>query len=402
MCTSPNHLCAVLFGYLVDILSSRRAIFISALLVIILSTLTFALATKLWVLLVARLLQGLSTACVVSVGYVLLAEVVGPAALGKAMGYTAMAVSLALMAGPVIGGFLYEYCGYLAVFWPMFGLFAIELVLRLMIVEEKAEDKDSSKPSLAEPAETTRKASSDEDANKQIESQLLLDQKEITSHSFLDGCKALLSSPRYLVALFSYFVQETIFCGFSVILAPYLRDTFNVRASSAASIYLALAAPMLFSPIVGSLVDRFGPRFPTAVGLALGVLSNILLSLITPATVSPLPKLAAILVLLGLDVALSLPPLDVEVGLVIEQLKEMQPALFGPKGAYGRAYGMINLAAGAAIFVGPLFSGAVRVAAGWRVLAWVNTGLSVVVLVLVGLITGDRRKGSKVNEEAGV
>ena len=392
----------MVFGYLGDVISSRRALFISGLLLIILSTIALALATKLWILLAARLLQGFSTAVVVTVGYVLLAEVVGPAALGTAMGYTAMAQSLALMVGPLIGGFLYEYCGYLAVFYPMFGLFALELALRLLIVEKKAEDEDSAKCPPTEPTAAALKVSSNEDPNGHMESQPLLNQRTKTSsHPFLDGYKALLTSPRFLVALFGYIIIEVIYGGFSVILTPYLRDTFNVGASSAASLYLAMAVPMLFAPIVGSLTDRFGTRLPIAVGLAIGVLGHILLSLIKSTTVSPLPKLAAMLVLLGLSLALSLPPLEVEVGLVIEQLKDMRPGLFGPKGAYGRAYGLINFGSGVSGFVGPLFSGAVRVAAGWRVLAWVNAGLSLVVLVFVVLVTGDRRKGYKASEEAG-
>lgn len=311
-----------------------------------------------------------------------------------------MAASLALMAGPVIGGFLYEYCGYFAVFYPVFGLLTLELVLRLMIVEEKVEDEGSLKPSPTESVENTRKVSAIEDVNEQIESQPLLDSEtKTTSHDFFDAYKALLTSPRFIVALSCFFIQETIAIGFSVVLAPYLRDTFEVSASSSASLYLAMAAPMLFAPILGSLTDRFGPRLPTAAGLALAVPAHILLSLIKPTTVSPLPKLAAIVALLGLGFALTIPPLEVEVALVVEQLKEMQPGLFGPKGAYGRAYGLVNLGVGISGLVGPLFSGFVRVAAGWRVLAWVNAGLSVVVLVLVVLVTGDRRKGPKASEE---
>lgn len=42
-----NSLHVVVFGYLGDILPSRRAIFISGLLAIFLSTISFALATKL-------------------------------------------------------------------------------------------------------------------------------------------------------------------------------------------------------------------------------------------------------------------------------------------------------------------------------------------------------------------
>ena len=397
----PDHLHPVVFGYIGDIVPSRRATFILGLVIIFLSTLSFALATKLWVLVTARLLQGLSTAVVVTVGYVLLAEVVGPGSLGKAIGYTTMAASFALMAGPVIGGALYEYCGYFAVFCPMLGLFVLDLVLRLMIIEEKAEDEGSSKPSPTEPTETTSKASSMEDASRQAASQPLLDSKTKSgTRAFLDGYKALLSSPRFIVALLAFFTQETIACGFTVILAPYLRDTFHVRASSAAVLYLAMAAPMLLAPLIGSLTDRFGPRLPTATGLVLAVLAHILLSLISHTTVSPLSKLAAIVVVLGLGFALSMPPLEVEVSLVVEQLKDMQPELFGPKGAYGRAYGLVNLTVGVSGLVGPLFAGFMRVAVGWWVLAWIHAGLSVVALVLVVLVTGGKWRTSKAKAAA--
>jgi predicted MFS family arabinose efflux permease len=58
------------------------------------ATVIFALSTKLWLLLVARALQGLSTAIVITVGFALVFDKVGPSQLGQAMGYTSMSLSL--------------------------------------------------------------------------------------------------------------------------------------------------------------------------------------------------------------------------------------------------------------------------------------------------------------------
>ncbi|KAL8954924.1 MAG: hypothetical protein Q9193_007010, partial [Seirophora villosa] len=103
---------SLLFGHIGDMISSRRIPFVLGLVLVFLSTLAFALATNLWTLLVARILEGLSSAVVSTVGFALLTDVVDPAHLGKAMGYTSLALSFGLLIGPVVGGVLYEYCGY--------------------------------------------------------------------------------------------------------------------------------------------------------------------------------------------------------------------------------------------------------------------------------------------------
>ena len=101
----------MIYGHISDLLPSRRAPFLRSLVLVFLSTLCFAIAHNLWVLLGARLLQGFATAMVTVFGYALLNEVVGPKNLGTAMGYTTMGLSFGLMIGPVIGGVLYDYFG---------------------------------------------------------------------------------------------------------------------------------------------------------------------------------------------------------------------------------------------------------------------------------------------------
>lgn len=384
----------VLFGYLGDVLSSRRAVFVAGLLIIFLSTLAFAVATRLWMLLAARLLQGMSSAVVTTIGYVLLTDVVGPERLGTAMGFTTMALSMALMTGPVIGGFLYDSCGYFAVFYPMFGLLALELVLRLMVVEGKGEVQSSLSPSDWPPATvdtsqaSTNNAASDE--SDRTESQPLMDPAIKSSSRPLEVYWAFLSSPRFMVVLIGVFIQDSIASGFDSTVTPHLRDAFGYHASTAAFLFLTAAAPMLLSPLLGALTDHLGPRIVTSAGLLLAIPAYIFLAVIKSSTATPLPKLVGSLVLMGCSWALAMPPLRVELGLVVKQLEEEQPGRFGPKGAFGRAWGLINLVVATAGLVGPLYSGFVRISAGWRVLFFVNAGLTVPFLVLVILITGGK------------
>ena len=68
------------------------------------------------VLFLGRLVQGCSSAIVHTVGLAILADTVGQAGDGPAMGFTGMSIALGVLIGPVIGGMLYHKYGYLAVF----------------------------------------------------------------------------------------------------------------------------------------------------------------------------------------------------------------------------------------------------------------------------------------------
>lgn len=398
----------VFFGSITDILSSRRTSFILGLIVLFLSTLFFALATSVWALLIARILEGLSTAIVCTVGYTLLTEVVGLEHLGKAMGYTSMALSFGLMIGPVIGGVLYEYCGYFQVFLPAFGLIAIEAFLRLMIVEkEKPISLAASSESASLSTETTSKASS-VDANVDhpssniipSESELLLRQETIMQPA--NAYAALLTSPRFLVALTALFVLNSIANGFDSTLVPYIQDAFDMHSTHAAALFLALAVPMLLAPLSGWLTDRYGPRIPITAGLSLAIPSLSLLSLVSRDTSMPFLKLAILLACVGLTFALCMAPLRVEANLVVDRMEKEKPGIFGPNGALGRAIGLLNGIVSAGAFVGPLGAGFVRVAAGWEVLAMLNGAVCVVILALFLVTASGKGKEVEWTEEAEV
>ena len=394
----------MLFGHIGDKFPSRQTPFILGLILVFLSTLLFALATDLWTLLTARILEGLSTAIVQTVGYTLLTEVVGVEHLGKATGYTSMAVSFGLLLGPVLGGVLYEYCGYFQVYLPAFGLIAMEIILRLMIIEK---GKKPLPPKLRSSSPT--QATSNDPLIHEILSDSASPSRELdpllpppaTTQS-VNAYKALLTSPRFLMALTALLILNSIANGFDSTLVPYIQDAFNMPATQAAALFLALAVPMLLAPISGWLTDRYGARLPIMSGLVLAIPSQTLLSLISKGVTMPFLKLAVLLAFVGLTFALAMAPLRVEANFVVLQMEKETPGGFGPHGVLARAIGLLNTVAAAGGFAGPLYAGFVRVSAGWKVLELLNAGLCAGILVFFLLSTGGLKNKETKDVETGV
>ena len=129
----------VLVGWVNDLAPSRQAPFVLGLLALGGSTLLFTLARSLPVLVVARVLQGLSTAVAETVGSAMLLDKVGQDSIGEALGWKGLASTVGFFAGPLVGGVLYDSAGYFAVYMPVFVLLAVELVLRVLVIEDRRE-----------------------------------------------------------------------------------------------------------------------------------------------------------------------------------------------------------------------------------------------------------------------
>lgn len=281
-------------------------------------------------LLIARILEGLSTAIVCTLGYALLNDAVGAEHIGKAMGYTSVALSLGLFTGPVIGGVLYEYWGYFQVFLPAFWLIAVEMILRVMVIEPEKGNRDASPKQKASSIEAPPDFRTDEHLQQGTvtdEQQPLLHvaAHETNRHAF----SILLCSPRFLVAVLSLFVLNNIGCSFDGVLTPYINDEFGLNAIHAAALFLAIALPMFLAPISGALTDRFGAKWPAAGGFLIAVPSLFLLRLVVRGTSSPFMELAILLFLVGLALALAMPPLRAEVSKVVEAIERQRPGSSG-------------------------------------------------------------------------
>ncbi len=123
-------------GFYADHTSSRRWPFILGLLALCGATLLLCLGKTIAVLVVGRILQGLSAAIVWSVGLALLVDTVGRD-VGYAIGYVNIAMAVGLLISPVIGGAVYAAAGYYAVYYVAFAVICCDIALRLALIEKK-------------------------------------------------------------------------------------------------------------------------------------------------------------------------------------------------------------------------------------------------------------------------
>lgn len=313
------------------------------------------------------MLQGLSGAITFTIGSTLLYDAVGKEGIGQAGGYTGMSISLGILTGPVIGGLLYEYGGYIHVFIPAFVLIAVDIILRLMVVCEKRAG-----PTKVEEPMT--------------ETEPLLGKAGPTIARF--PIFVMLSSPRFMVALLSLFAINSFSNGFDGVLPVYVYQEFGIRPSQVAVLFLVLCVPSLLSPIIGRLTDRIGAKWPATAGLGLMIPSLILLRLIVPGTTAPFAKLAALLFSMGCAITLANRPLITEIPMSVCEIEQARPGIFGPQGAFAQAYGLLGCSFAAGSMVGPLYTGYIKETLGWSAMSLLMGVLSAVSFVFVFLVTG--------------
>ncbi|KAL9031257.1 MAG: hypothetical protein Q9196_000695 [Gyalolechia fulgens] len=397
---------SLFFGYLGDRIPGRRAPFLFGVLVLAASTVSFAVGDNLPILLAARILEGFSAAIVGTLGSALLRDTFGAEHIGKAMGYTSLAVTSALLLGPAIGGLLYEYGGYFQVFLPAYCLLVVEVILRLLIIEKekpltpRLHEHSAFKENPVHDGQVGNveqgPGGPDPDSLDQAqpgepEAQQLL--PKTTHERPRQALLILLASPRFLVAMIGTFIVSCIACGFDGVLAPYTSDTFGLKATHAAALFLSMALPMFLAPIPSALTDRYGAKLPAAAGFVLAIPSLTLLRLVSPGTDQPFVKLLILLGLAGTSFAFTGPPLRVEAARVVAAIEQDRPGVFGPNGAYSQAFGLINASMAAGSMLGPLYAGYTRVWLGWGAMSLSMGIMSLMMLVLVLLVTGGRKQG---------
>lgn len=91
-------------GWYADNSSSRRLPLLLGLLALAGATLMLCLAQAVWLLVLGRVLQGISAAIVWTVGTALLVDTVGMRYIGQIMGYVSISMSLGILIAPLLGG----------------------------------------------------------------------------------------------------------------------------------------------------------------------------------------------------------------------------------------------------------------------------------------------------------
>ena len=104
------------FGRLADIMG-RKPIFLTGVLIFVLGSMLCGLAPSLWLLILARLFQGIGGSLIFSVNVAMITSSFPDSERGLALGLNAVVVSLGVAAGPTIGGIITQYLTWRWIFY---------------------------------------------------------------------------------------------------------------------------------------------------------------------------------------------------------------------------------------------------------------------------------------------
>lgn len=290
-------LLSAICGWIADRTSNRSIPFYTGLIVLFLATLLFGLAEASWVLLISRLLQGLSAAITYTVGLALLVDTVGKDDIGKWMGTALSSSSFGLIVSPLLGGIVYAKAGYMSVFAMAMSLIVLDILMRLCMIEKKTAEKYQTVEEvpqqngfygtftdngLNEHQQTTSQVESLKPVSDSEQAPLLngTSVESASSKIRMPTILVLLSMPRLLAAIYGIFVNVSVLAAFDGVLPLYVKEIFGFNSLAAGLLFLCLAVPALTGPLVGNLTDRLGPRWIAVAGCTLSGPPLILLRLV--------------------------------------------------------------------------------------------------------------------------
>jgi multidrug resistance protein len=287
--------------------TGRRPLMVAGMLSLAAATIVFALSVNVYVLIFARLIQGISGAATWSAGLALLADTYGPEERGGKLGLAMSVMSVGMLLGPVAGGLIYDNLGYTATFViPAI----IASVIGLLFMTGKTPH-----PHIAKSDGT----------------------------SYL---KPIRTSPAVFFTCAAIIVTGAATFGVAEPYMPvYLYDTY---AATPTAIGLAFGLMALLSavtqPLAGRLYDRHGGRVLITAGLfaSAGVLATAVL-------MPTLLLTAAVFALIGCTISFVLSPM-------LPLLSDLYGS--GVKGgSQGFAYGVYNTLFSLGLVLGPLAGG---------------------------------------------
>ncbi|RIB02726.1 major facilitator superfamily domain-containing protein [Gigaspora rosea] len=289
-------------------------------------TLLFGIANTYWQLMLARIAQGASGGASWTVTLAMLADRFGTGPkLGVVMGTVLSANTFGFIAGPVIGGALYQYWGYSSPFIFCSILGTIGFLAACTIVDPiKLKEWDL--------AISRRNGNTDDPP----------DYSEVDNNNPL-SIWSLIKDWEIVSICMTLTIVASAFSAIEPILPIYLRQQFDANPSEIGLVYISVVIPTFVSPIVGWLSYRTGQRLMCGIGV---VWISIALPLI--ALPDNLWLEVAPLLFFGATYSIISTP---SLPLLGERVKEKGG------GAYGQVYGLWNMAYSIGMFVGPAIAG---------------------------------------------
>jgi len=396
-----NVLFALPAGIISDRASSRQWPFLAGLAALFFATGLFCVAKNVLWLVVARILQGMAAAVVWTVGMALLMDTVGSENLGEAIGTVFSVISVGELLAPVVGGVTYERFGFLAVFSVGFFLIAIDLIMRILLIEKKT----AAKYGKLDDCSGTSTLTDEEAATEQTP--LVGNKDDIEDWKIPANQPAwvrtfpiiyCLKYPRLLVAMLFSLVQAIIIGAYDATLPIEAQELFHFNSLRAGLLFAPLVLPnLILGPIMGKAVDRYGTKPTAVIGMAyLAIALNLLRIPQKESTTSTghgeIVKLGVILAINSVGISIISAPGVVEQTNIIKMFHLANKDFFGDQGPYAQLYAINSMFFCAGLAVGPMVAGMLRESYGYGNMNSVIAGLCLAVSILSYFYIGDKTK----------
>ena len=290
----------------------RRTPLLGGLLGLFATTLLFAFAHSYPLLILARVLQGLSATATWTAGMALVADHFPREARGRAMGTVFAFANLGVLLGPPLSGWLAQHFGMRAPFLVAASLALADAVARLTLLKDVPAVRD------------TRM-----------------------------GFKELLKNPTIRVFAGAMAMGAGLLALLEATLPLHLDRTLGLDPTRIGLCFGAAAVThMITSPMVGALSDRLGRKRLLVAGLlaAMAVLP-------LPVFMAGFPGLLGAMACLGVTTTLIMSPSSPAVADAVERMGS---------DSYGSVFGILNIAYAVGMMAGPLLGSAVVQALGIR------------------------------------
>jgi MFS family permease len=251
-----------ILGWAVDKSKTRRLPLLIGLVILGGATVMLCIGTSITILVMGRLLQGLSAAVVWTTGLALLVDTVGEEDVGRTMGIVSMAYSVGILIGPLLGGVVYASSGYYAVFYMAFGLIAVDVVLRISFVEKKVAARwlgpnsitsAGSIPNAETSATSLELRSRGSGVEVEAQSQRGVEPPRPRRPTMrLPPVVTLLGSRRLLAAFWGCLVVAALSTAFDSTLPLYVKRIFGWNSLGSGLLFLALLLPSMVGPVIGT------------------------------------------------------------------------------------------------------------------------------------------------------
>ncbi len=313
-----------IFGKLGDIFGRKKNVLIG-LTVFSVAQIFAALSPDLWVMAVARFIQGLGAAAVIPVGMAFIGENFPGNERGKALGVWGMITAGAPALGPTLGGYLIDWFGWRSIYWTSALLGLISLVTIGFIVHESRKRLSQKLDFLGSGLLFLMMGSLLVAVNQGrnwnwispltigffissiVNAVLFIWYEKRAPSPIID--LEFVKTPLFVFASVTVFISFLVFQGAFFLIPFFMQQVQHYPASQTGQLVIPLFLALMISSLIsGRLTDKIGVKIPAVSGMLITMLALYLLSLVQ-VDVSYW-SLAAIMGVLGIGIGSTLPPMS--------------------------------------------------------------------------------------------